>query len=70
MTNDGGVAAEALKKDSCAVAVIDGKNKKAFLDAFSGATAQPQESGVIDGLNSGHGTTAVLTVYVLPKVAP
>jgi len=61
-------AANALKQNPCRVAVVDAKHRQEFLDAFSGDATQPQESGTIEGLNSGHGAQIAMTIYVLPKV--
>jgi hypothetical protein len=66
LAKSGGEAAEALKQDPCRVAVVGDRQKQEFLDAFAQAKAKPQEAGVLTGLNSGHGSKATLTLFVLP----
>jgi 4-amino-4-deoxy-L-arabinose transferase-like glycosyltransferase len=65
---NGGDAAKDLQQDSCRVAVIDGAHKQEFLDAFAGSPQQPHEAGTIGGLNSGHGSQTLMTLYLLPQV--
>ena len=67
MAMSGAEAAEDLKQDACRIIVINAKQQSAFLDAFNGAPLQPQSSGTLNGLNSGHGATTALTLYLLPK---
>jgi 4-amino-4-deoxy-L-arabinose transferase-like glycosyltransferase len=66
MAMNGDEAAKALQKDFCNVAVVDAKDKDEFLATFKGARQQPRESGIIEGLNSGHGSAARLTLYLMP----
>jgi 4-amino-4-deoxy-L-arabinose transferase-like glycosyltransferase len=63
-------AAAALKQDPCRIAIIDNKHKQEFLDAFAKDKQIPLEPGSIAGLNSGHGATTVLTLFILPQGAP
>jgi len=66
ITVDGATAADELKQNPCAVALIDAERKPTFLSAFSIAEAHPVPMGKIEGLNSGHGKSSELTVYLLP----
>jgi hypothetical protein len=66
MAADGSDAAKYMKENRCRVAVINEKNKQLFLDSFADDKQKPEESGVIGGLNSGHGSQPFLTIFVLP----
>jgi 4-amino-4-deoxy-L-arabinose transferase-like glycosyltransferase len=70
MAKDGLEAAEALKKDSCRVAVIDNQHTREFMDAFASEKNKPKEISVIDGFDSGHGKNAILTVFAFPLPKP
>ena len=63
--SNGTEAAHQLQENICRIAVIDPTHKSEFLDAFKASDVQPEDSGSIDGLNSGHGGEAKLTLYRL-----
>jgi 4-amino-4-deoxy-L-arabinose transferase-like glycosyltransferase len=64
---DGGTAAGEMKRNPCAVGVVDDKHKQAFLDSFATNETQPAPMGKVEGLNIGHGHATVLTLYLLPQ---
>lgn len=65
--HDALAAANELRSNPCQIALIDNDRKQPFLDAFTNNEIQPAPMGRVTGLNSGHGKTMELTLYLLPK---
>ena len=68
LLNEGHDIAEAMKKDACVIGVISSDKEAAFLDDFGGD--KPSSIGTIEGIDSGRGRPAQLTLYLLPAKKP
>ncbi|MDR3450583.1 MAG: glycosyltransferase family 39 protein [Alphaproteobacteria bacterium] len=63
LAGSGAEAAWDMQRDNCRVAVIGKNEQQDFLNAFTGTPYMPQPARLLEGLNSGHGGAALLTVY-------
>ena len=62
-------AAKALKEIPAASPLSMTGTNRISLTLLQERPQQPEESGTIGGLNSGHGAQMTLTIYLLPQVA-